>query len=85
MAQALDGFTPARRTDYPWERWTNGRPWLAKRGDDFESDAEGFKSTLYSYARRHGLKVKTTVPNGEQVSFQFTRKRSVAKTRRSRA
>lgn len=60
------------RIKYPWAQWTNGNWWQARRGEDFNGDVESFRSNLYAYTKRHGLKV-TTKSEGDVVAFKITR------------
>lgn len=68
MATMIPKLTPARR--YPWEKWANGRTWRLTKGDDFHGDPETLRSTIYTYARRHGL-TATVAVKGNAVEVQF--------------
>lgn len=70
MAQQLDRLEHAR-SKYDWPTWTNGRPWRAKAGRDFDCSVVGFRQTLYTHARKAGLRVSIAV-RGDAVDFQFS-------------
>lgn len=71
MAVMEAEFRPARRR-YPWPKWTNGRPWKAKYGVDFDVPPVSFKGAVYNWAERHGLIVTVSHPKGtDWVRFQF--------------
>jgi hypothetical protein len=55
---------------YPWEQWTDGRAWRAKRGADFQCSAAAFRNRLYERARLEKKRVETSV-QGDIVEFQF--------------
>lgn len=57
----LEGVNRGRKAIYPWDDWTNGQTWEAFQGEDFVCDAGQFRTNLYDRARRHGMKVVTSV------------------------
>ena len=59
-------------THHPWDKWTDGRAWRARRGEDFTCTTCGFRSSLHSIATRRGLKVIVS-DHGDAVEFQFSR------------
>jgi len=59
------------RATYPWQRWTNGDGWVAFPNRDYFISLDGFRNTLYSYARAHGLKVYTTPAINGGIYFRF--------------
>lgn len=59
---------------YPWDRWTDGSAWRAKKGRDFKCSASGFRSTLYTHAEKIGATVSATVVDPKTVEFQFEKK-----------
>lgn len=71
MATRVKEFE-SRRDKYDWLRWTDGSAWRVKRGVDFDSTTEGFQSSLYQRARRHGFTVRVSI-DGDVVKFQFTK------------
>ena len=80
MAHRLDSFDfsserPAGRPPkYPWHEWTDGSIWRVIRGIDYEPATRSLQATLFAYAGRVGLKVRTkqvTVDGREGLVFQF--------------
>lgn len=71
MATVLKKLVPARGK-YPWKLWTNGRAYQAVEGKDFNCSRDGFRSALYSIARRRKLSV-TVALKGKAVEFQFSK------------
>ena len=74
MARPIPRLSPenpgGRPPEYPWEEWTDGRPWEARQGEDFTVSPASFRKALARHAGRHGLQVHTrTIPGG--VQFQF--------------
>lgn len=59
---------------YPWRKWTDGKPWRARKGRDFKCSVRGFTSTLYTYAGRHGYHAQASVIDKRTVDFQFEKK-----------
>lgn len=72
MARQLQVLPQHSGRQYPWDKWTNGRPWRASHGEDFECDPGVFRRMLTNHALRHGMKVVTRVV-GEDVLFQFSK------------
>jgi hypothetical protein len=76
MARELSTF-PKRRPPgqrYPWDEWTNGRPWEIMRGEDYDISTENMRTNLHMRASSMGRKVKTQKVNGQQgegLVFQF--------------
>lgn len=66
-----DDLPTDARTKYPWDQWTNGNWWQARKGEDFNGDLEGFRSNLYAYTKRHGLRAETRA-SGDTVAFRIT-------------
>lgn len=69
MAEKVKTF--AKR--YPWELWTDGSKWRAKRGVDFKPPVEGFAATLYSRARRDDMHVTVAIIDRKTVEWQFAK------------
>lgn len=65
----------SRRQKYPWHLWANGNTWEVVKGDDFFGTINSMTAALHTYARYHGLKVRTTSyvkKAGQQcIAFQF--------------
>lgn len=76
MATQLNSF-PGRRGPqgrYPWDEWTNGRPWRITRGEDYDVPTENMRVNLHMRASSMGRKVKTRKiadDQGEGLIFQF--------------
>jgi hypothetical protein len=77
MATQLNTFpgprAPQRR--YPWDEWTNGRPWQIMRGEDYDISTENMRTNLHMRASSMGRTVKTqkiTNDQGEGLIFQFS-------------
>lgn len=60
-------------SEYPWDKWTDGAWWTAKKGSDFQTAAESFRRLLHTVAKRRRLSVATE-RDGEKVSFRFKKK-----------
>lgn len=77
MATELSTF-PKRRPPgqrYPWDEWTNGRPWQIMRGEDYDISTENMRTNLHMRASSIGRTVKTqkiTDDQGEGLIFQFS-------------
>lgn len=55
-----------RPEDYPWAEWFDGQTHELLRGKDYEAESPAsFRSTVYSAARRYGVKVETAIIDGE--------------------
>jgi hypothetical protein len=63
--------TSTQRTRYPWRRWTDGKPRVAQRGNDFWCRPESFATICYQTARAWGLRVHTRVHPDGSVYFRF--------------
>lgn len=59
-----------RPTKYPWTRWTNGRTWVAVKGEDYTIDTYVFQIGLHLHARNHGMTV-STITDGDTIIFRF--------------
>lgn len=56
---------------YPWSKWADGEVWLLKGGEDFDILPISMQGMAYSYAKTHGLKVRTEAhPEGVLVQFE---------------
>ena len=52
MAELLDALpAAARRTRYPWDEWTDGRPRRLLPGRDFFTTVRGMRSTVQTRAK----------------------------------
>lgn len=67
---------------YPWEKWTNGKPWSAKHGKDFTVLPAVFRRQVGNQARRRNMQVITRI-KGNSVLFQFSTQ-TAAKPKQSR-
>ena len=55
-----------RPEDHPWASWFDGQTHELVRGEDYAADSpSSFRSTVYSAARRYGVKVETAIIDGE--------------------
>jgi hypothetical protein len=82
MAEVLTEFG-TERGSYPWDTWTNGKPWLVRQGVDFPCAIVGFTSSLRSYARRNRFKVRVRVnAEAKQVKFEFTKLEAPKRSRK---
>jgi len=66
---------PHGNSVFPWERWTDLRPHIARKGQNFVGKPETFRRALFMHAKRNDLTVETRV-KGDTVHFCFTRKES---------
>lgn len=73
MAQQID--MPALER-IPWDQFTNCAVWeiTAKEAKGYSGSLTGFRSALYSHARRNSLTV-TTRTHGARMRFQFKEKK----------
>lgn len=78
MATQLDTFPgpggAGRPRRYPWDEWTNGRPWRITRGEDYTIATENMRTNLHMRATSIGRKVQTrrvTDDQEESLIFQF--------------
>jgi hypothetical protein len=75
MAERVEGATePRRRRWYPWDLWTDGSVWSAKKNEDFNCSPASFQTALHLRARQQGLSVVTGSPEPGVVEFQFSEK-----------
>lgn len=58
------------RSIYPWNEWTDGSWWEARKDEDFVTPVLSFRSTLYTYASRYDLTVETRRV-GDSMFFKF--------------
>lgn len=77
MATQLSTFPgpSAPQGRYPWDEWTNGRPWRITRGEDYDIPTENMRANLHMRASSMGCKVQThkaTDDRGEGLIFQFS-------------
>lgn len=56
---------------YPWRSWATGETWVAKRGEDFEVDANAFLMAGRAWAKRHGFRIRARVEGDSVAVFQF--------------
>lgn len=67
------GLKDIRNTEkYNWEEICDGDIWTAQHGEDFTCAVTSFRTLLFSYAKRHSLKVVVHT-HGELVRFQFSK------------
>ena len=60
MAEVIQEFTRKARTraeKYPYDEWFDGQKRRLSVGDDFAAKPSVFRGTLYSAAKRRGLKL----------------------------
>lgn len=51
---------------HPWAEWFDGRAHQLQEGEDYAADTPAsFRTTVYSAARRYGVKVVTKIIDGE--------------------
>jgi hypothetical protein len=57
---------------YPWDDWTNGKPWEIRQGEDFSDKipVRNFVSAMHAKASAKGMKCKTKTSGGT-ILFQF--------------
>jgi hypothetical protein len=51
---------------YPWDEWFDGAPYMLTRGEDFTSQMQGMKATIYKEAQRRGHEVAVTVDKAHE-------------------
>ena len=79
MATELSTF-PKRRPPgqrYPWDEWTNGRPWQIMRGEDYDISTENMRTNLHMRASSIGRTVKTQKITDDQEGAHTRRKLDV--------
>jgi hypothetical protein len=59
VAEQLKTFPGGPR--YDWDRWLNGKPWLLRKGEDYEIDTESMRAAASRAAKERGKKVRTHV------------------------
>lgn len=59
------------KSNFPWEKWTDGRIWKVKAKKDFNSSLCRFRQRLYTRATQYGLRVRTKVEDENTLIFQF--------------
>lgn len=77
MAQKLDAMPKRRgRTGtYPWHQWADGSVWKVKKGEDFSSGVESFRTQLYGKARNLGKNLEVDVDrDAGTIAFRMTDK-----------
>lgn len=54
-----------RPEDHPWSEWFDGQTHELIQGEDYQAESSSsFRSTVYSAARRYGVKVETAIIDG---------------------
>lgn len=54
-----------RPEDHPWSEWFDGQTYELIQGEDYQAESPAsFRSTVYSAARRYGVKVETAIIDG---------------------
>lgn len=71
MATALKSFD-FMRGKYPWDEWSDGRPWRIRQGQDFDVSISAMRSVLYQRAARFDLSVKVSKTADCELTFQFS-------------
>src|SRR4051794_35049019 len=77
MAQRLpncDLASAGRPAKYPWREWADGSVWHIVRGVDYDVATRSMRATLFAYAAREDLAVRTrrvTVDGQEGLVFRF--------------
>jgi hypothetical protein len=62
MARPLKEFPKAtRRSKYPWAEWLNGKPWMLRRGEDYETSSESMRAIASKAAIAAGKRVRTQI------------------------
>ena len=81
MAEKLHffDFSPFRPTGrpakYPWHDWSDGSIWRITRGVDYDVPTRSMQATLFAYAGRQRLSVRTrqvTLEGREALVFRFS-------------
>lgn len=80
MAVAIDPNThevieealPSVALRFPWNRWTDGKVWIATPSVDFDVPVNQFRSLLHERARRTGLAVSTKLFGEMSIAFVFS-------------
>lgn len=68
---------PNRRDIYPWPDWLNGQAYRVQHGEHFSCSVVGFRSVLYSRAKREGMTVNVSSDEATgEVFFQFKARES---------
>ena len=56
---------------YPWAEWSDGQVRKLTKGIDFTCEVENLQNAVYSWARRHDLKGRTSLASHDQVIVQM--------------
>ena len=66
MAKVIKSFafSSTRSNNHPWRQWLDGRIWQLQHGEDFHCKVESFRTAAFVAARRHGIKIRTSVVEG---------------------
>lgn len=63
------------RTNYPWEKWANGRWWQLESGIDFRVEPVTFKNQAKTWGNQHGYLTEAYVTQTDDgVVLCFTEK-----------
>ena len=66
MARELDEFPKAtRRSKYKWDQWLNGKPWLLRQGEDFQTSSESFRAVASRAAAAEGKRLRTRLTSDD--------------------
>ena len=74
MAAVIDSiFDPNSNSRYPWHLWLDGQCWELKKGEDFTTTPDSFRSGAVNRARLNDLRLRTRIlsdDNGDRVIIQ---------------
>ena len=61
MAKQLKEFPrhKRRRRKYPWDEWLNGKPWLLRHGEDYETSTPTMRAVATKAAQAAGKRLET--------------------------
>jgi hypothetical protein len=66
--------TPAKASGrYDWDKWTNGKAYAAKQGEDFAGKVESFRYVLRAQAVKRGMTVDIRNLESGEIAFRFTK------------
>lgn len=70
MAKVLKEYErtpPGRPAIYPWDDWLDGRIWMIKQGEDFDSDINAMSEHIRRTAQRRGIVISVYMHDEETL------------------
>ncbi len=74
MAEQLEDFDGWHRTkgntQYPWDKWLNGKVWKFTRGVDFTGASSSFRASARNAGLQRDIKIRTRILDDGAVVVQ---------------